>query len=70
MTEHGTVKWYSIAKGYGFLTRESTGEDVFVHYTAVADPETLPLADGEKVSFEVEDSPKGLRSRNVTPAER
>ncbi len=65
MAEQGSVKWYSIARGYGFIAPEGGGDDVFVHYSAV-DPEVLPLSEGDRVSFEVEDSPKGPRAKNVT----
>ncbi len=63
MPEQGIVKWYSLARGYGFIRREGAPEedDVFVHHSEVPDP----LAEGERVSFEVVDSPKGLKARNV-----
>lgn len=65
MAEQGIVKWYSLAKGYGFVVRESTGEEVFVHHSALGAAEE-PLVEGEKVSFEVVESPKGLRGQNVS----
>jgi len=63
ITEEGTVRWYSLAKGYGFVARE-TGEDVFVHHSAIVGPE--PLLEGERVRYELVKAPKGLRARRVT----
>ncbi len=64
----GTVKWYSLAKGYGFIEHEYNGEDqdIFVHYTDVAGE---ALVEGERVRFEVVDSPKGLKAHHVTRAD-
>ena len=64
----GIVKWYSLAKGYGFIESEHDGaaQDIFVHYTDVTG-ETL--VEGESVRFEVVDSPKGLKARNVIRAD-
>lgn len=64
MAEQGTVKWYNDAKGYGFITRES-GPDVFVHHTAIIAEGFRTLAEGDRVSFEVGDGPKGPQARNV-----
>lgn len=63
--EQGRVKWYSIAKGYGFIVREEDGEDIFVHHSAILDEEDGVLWEGDRVRFEVEDGPKGLKARNV-----
>ena len=63
MAEQGTVKWFNEKKGYGFIVRER-GADVFVHHDSiVGTPQTL--TDGEKVSFEVVEGPKGLQAKNV-----
>ena len=63
MPEQGTVKWFNEKKGYGFIVRER-GNDVFVHHDSiVGSPQTL--AEGEKVSFEVVEGPKGLQAKNV-----
>lgn len=62
--EQGVVKWFSGAKGYGFIKRES-GEDVFVHFSAITAEGYKSLNDGQKVEFEVTTSPKGLQASNV-----
>ncbi len=60
----GTVKWFNDAKGYGFISQE-TGEDVFVHHTAITMEGFRTLKEGEKVEFEVVQGPKGLQAANV-----
>jgi cold shock protein len=62
--EQGTVKWFNDAKGYGFLSRPS-GEDVFVHFSAVQSSGFRSLAEGQAVQFEVVKGPKGLQAENV-----
>lgn len=62
--EEGTVKWFNAAKGYGFISRQS-GEDVFVHYRSIQGDGYKTLNEGEKVSFDVEQGPKGLQAINV-----
>ena len=57
MKEQGTVKWFNAAKGYGFIQRES-GEDVFVHFSAIAASGYCSLDEGARVSFEVKKGPK------------
>ena len=64
--EIGTVKWFSNPKGYGFITREM-GEDVFVHYSAIAAEGFRTLEEGQRVEFNVEQGPKGLQATNVVP---
>ncbi len=64
MKEQGTVKWFNSAKGYGFIQRES-GEDVFVHFSAIIGNGYRSLEEGAKVSFEVKTGPKGLQAANV-----
>jgi len=62
--EQGTVKWFNDAKGYGFLSRPS-GEDVFVHFSAVQSSGFRSLAEGQAVQFDVVKGPKGLQAENV-----
>ncbi len=64
----GTVKWFNAIKGYGFLGRES-GEDVFVHFSAIQVDGYKRLTEGQKVEFSVETGPKGLQAANVIPME-
>ena len=61
----GTVKWFNEDKGFGFLTQDNGGADVFVHFRAIASEGFKTLDEGQKVSFEVEQGPKGLQARNV-----
>jgi CspA family cold shock protein len=60
----GTVKWFSDQKGFGFIAQE-TGNDVYVHHTAIQSSGFRTLHEGDKVSFELEESPRGLRANNV-----
>ncbi len=63
----GTVKWFNDAKGFGFLTQDGGGEDVFVHHSAIQGNGFKTLAEGAKVEFDVDRSPKGLQAQNVRP---
>jgi len=62
----GTVKWFSDAKGFGFITPEDGQNDVFVHFSALQGSGFKTLRDGEKVQFEVTDGPKGKQATNVS----
>jgi CspA family cold shock protein len=63
--EQGTVKWFNAAKGYGFIQRQS-GEDVFVHFSAIEAEGYKTLNEGQAVEFEVKQGPKGLQAERVT----
>ena len=67
----GTVKWFNEGKGFGFITREDGGDDVFVHFSAIQADGFKTLAEGQKVQFDVEQDPKDtrkFRAVNVVPA--
>jgi CspA family cold shock protein len=61
----GTIKWFNESKGFGFITSED-GEDVFVHYSSISGDGFKTLAEGDKVSFDIEKGPKGPKAINVT----
>ena len=61
----GTVKWFSNEKGYGFIERGNGEADVFVHFSAIAGDGYKSLTEGQKVSFEVVQGPKGAQAANV-----
>ncbi|TMQ53200.1 MAG: cold shock domain-containing protein [Candidatus Eisenbacteria bacterium] len=65
MPETGRVKWFNEAKGFGFIEREG-GPDVFVHYSAIVGGGFRSLKEGDEVSFEVTQGPKGPQAANVT----
>ena len=65
--QKGTVKWFNESKGFGFITKED-GEDVCVHYSEIQSNSFKTLAEGQEVSFEVADGPKGPKAVNVTKA--
>ena len=66
-SKHGLVKWFNNAKGFGFIEHES-GEDVFVHYSVIEDEGYKSLKDGEAVTYEITQGPKGLHAAKVKRA--
>jgi CspA family cold shock protein len=62
----GTVKWFSDDKGFGFITPDDGGRDLFVHFSGIAGDGYRSLAEGAKVSYEAEEGPKGPKAINVT----
>ncbi len=64
----GSVKWFNEAKGFGFISQDDGGKDVFVHFSAIQGSGFKTLAEGQKVEFEIQDGPKGPQAANVVPA--
>jgi CspA family cold shock protein len=65
----GTVKWFNDAKGFGFVTPEDGGNDLFAHFSAIQGSGFKTLKEGQKVAFDVVKGPKGLQAANIRAAE-
>jgi cold shock protein len=63
----GKVKWFNDAKGFGFITPDDGGEDLFAHFSAIQSSGFKSLKEGQKVSFEVTTGPKGKQAANIRP---
>ena len=63
----GTVKWFNATKGFGFIVQDNGGKDVFVHHTAIMQEGYRSLEEGQRVEYDVEQTPKGPAASNVRP---
>jgi cold shock protein len=66
--QYGSVKWFNDAKGFGFITPEAGGDDLFAHFSAINMNGFKSLKEGQKVSFDVTTGPKGKQASNITEA--
>lgn len=64
----GTVKWFNDAKGFGFITPDGGGEDLFAHFSAIQSQGFKSLQEGQKVRFEIVNGPKGKQASNIQPS--
>jgi cold shock protein len=64
----GTVKWFNDSKGFGFITPDDGGDDLFAHFSAIVEAGYKSLKEGQRVSFEVTDGPKGKQASNIQKA--
>ncbi|HLA34379.1 MAG TPA: cold-shock protein [Rhodocyclaceae bacterium] len=65
----GTVKWFNDSKGFGFITPENGGEDLFAHFSAIQSQGFKTLKEGQRVSFDITSGPKGKQAANIRAAD-
>ncbi len=65
----GTVKWFNDSKGFGFITPEGGGDDLFAHFSAIQGQGFKTLTEGQRVSFDITAGPKGQQASNIRPAD-
>ena len=63
----GSVKWFNESKGFGFISQDDGGDDVFVHFSSIEGSGFKTLAEGQRVTYEIEQGPKGLKATSVKP---
>lgn len=64
---NGTVKWFNDSKGFGFITPENGGDDLFAHFSAIQGKGFKTLTEGQRVTFDVVSGPKGQQAANIVP---
>lgn len=67
MSTQGTVKWFNAEKGFGFISPDEGGQDVFAHFSAIQTKGYRSLEENQRVEFEVAEGPKGLQAENIVP---
>jgi cold shock protein len=67
LMDTGTVKWFNDSKGFGFITPDKGGDDLFAHFSEISGDGFKTLAENQKVSFETKQGPKGLQAANIKP---
>lgn len=70
MADSGTIKWFSNAKGFGFIVNEKGAQDIFVHYSSIVSEGYKTLKSGQKVNYEIKQGDKGLHAENVVPIQK
>jgi len=68
MSNTGTVKWFNDSKGFGFVTPDAGGDDLFAHFSAIQMNGFKTLREGQKVSFDISNGPKGKQATNIREA--